>query len=487
MAGGRLSCEGLAAACLARIAALDKTPPVLNSVIAINPAAVKEGRALDAAVRAGAKPGPLHGIPVLLKDNVETRDLPTTAGSLSLAGWRSGRDAFITEKLRAAGALIIAKTNLHEFAIWGETVSSVLGQSFNPYDYSRTPGGSSGGTGAALAMGFGIVGIGTDTVNSIRSPASACSLVGIRPTVGLVSRSGIVPYSLTQDTAGPLARTVEDAARLLDAIAGHDPADPATEAAKGRMPESYLAALEAKGLAGKRIGVMENFFGRQDAHRPVNRVMAAALRGMAEAGAELVVLKDAIDPAAIVRETSVHLHELKTHLGEYLAAFGDAVPVHSVAEILASGKYTPDIEENLRAAEALGITAPDYKARMARRAALQQQAQRLLDENRLDALAYPHQQQLVCKAGQSQLGRNGALASVTGWPAIVVPAGFSAPDAEAPLGVPVGIEFFGRPFDEAGLIAIAGGFEAAVKARRTPFSPHSPAAGPLAALFENLL
>ncbi len=487
MAAGQLSCEELAAACAARMEAMDKVPPALNAVIALNPRAAAEGKALDEAARAGAEKGPLHGIPVLLKDNVETRDMPTTAGSLSLAGWQTGRDAFIAEKLREAGAVIVAKTNLHEFAVWGETVSSVLGQTYNPYDYSRTPGGSSGGTGAALAAGFALAGIGTDTINSIRSPASACALCGIRPTVGLVSRAGIVPYSLTQDTAGPLARTVEDAVRVLSVIAGYDPADPATEACKGRLPENWMTCLNPGGLAGTRIGVLRSFFGREEHHRPVNRVMAAALRMAAEAGAVLVVLEDEIDSGTLVRDVSVHLHDLKTHLGEYLSAFGAAVPVHSVAEILASGKYTPGIEENLRTAEKLGVTSPDYPARLARRAALQQQVLAMMDTAKLDAICYPHQQQLVCKAGQSQIGRNGALASVTGYPAIVVPAGFSAPDASAPLGVPVGIEFAGRPFDEARLIGIAHGFEQSVRARRSPFSPHNPAAGALAKLFSSLV
>ena len=237
MLSGQLSCRELTAGYLARIEAYDQTGPALNSIIQVNPRALEEADRLDALFQQkGGLSGPLHGIPVLLKDNVNTADMPTTAGSKSLEGFLPEHDAFITKKLREAGALVIAKTNLHEFAIWGETISSILGQTVNPYDLSRTPGGSSGGTGAAVACNFGVIGIGTDTINSIRSPASACALAGIRPTVGLVSRAGIVPYSLTQDTAGPICRTVEDCVRTLEVIAGYDPEDEETAWRAGHQP-----------------------------------------------------------------------------------------------------------------------------------------------------------------------------------------------------------------------------------------------------------
>src|SRR5271167_3238665 len=226
---GALTSVQLVQAYLDRIRAYDQAGPKLNVVIFLNPRALEEAAALDDEFRKTGKfVGPLHGIPVLLKDNINTKDMPTTGGSLSLAGYTPATDAAVTQKLRSAGAIILAKVNLHEFAIWGETISSIQGQTLNPYDLTRTPGGSSGGTGAGLAATFAIAGIGTDTVNSIRSPASANSIVGIRPTLGLVSRAGVIPYSFTQDAAGPLARTVTDAAKMLNVLVGYDPNDPAT-------------------------------------------------------------------------------------------------------------------------------------------------------------------------------------------------------------------------------------------------------------------
>src|ERR1700683_2413770 len=225
---GALTSVKLVQLYLERIRACDQAGPKLNVVISLNPRALEQPAALDEHFRKTGKfVGPLHGIPVLLKDNINTNDMPTTGGSLSLAGYTPATDAAaITQKLRAAGAIILAKVNLHEFAIWGETVSSIRGQTLNPYDLTRTPGGSSGGTGAGVAANFAIAGIGTDTINSIRSPASANGIVGIRPTLGLVSRAGVIPYSFTQDAAGPLAPTVTDAAKMLNVLVGYDPNDP---------------------------------------------------------------------------------------------------------------------------------------------------------------------------------------------------------------------------------------------------------------------
>jgi len=259
---GALTSVRLVQAYLERIRACDQAGPKLNVVIFLNPRALEEAAALDQHFRRTGKfVGPLHGIPVLLKDNVNTRDMPTTGGSLSLAGYTPATDAAITRKLRNAGAIILAKVNLHEFAIWGETVSSIQGQTRNPYDLTRTPGGSSGGTGAGVAANFAIAGIGTDTVNSIRSPASANNIVGIRPTLGLVSRGGIIPYSFTQDAAGLLARTVNDAAKMLNVLVGYDPDDPATAWSVGNTEEDYTKFLKTNGVQGKRIGVLRSFFG----------------------------------------------------------------------------------------------------------------------------------------------------------------------------------------------------------------------------------
>lgn len=465
---GETTCEALTSYYLDRINKYDKENANLNAVILVNPKALQEARKKDEEFRTNGITGKLFGVPILLKDNVETSDMPTTAGSKSLENWETFRDAFIVKRLREAGAIIIAKTNLHEFAVWGETVSSVLGQTYNPYDHTRTPGGSSGGTGAGLAANFGLAGIGTDTINSIRSPSSANSLCGIRPTMGLVSRTGIVPYSLTQDTAGPLARTLTDAVKVLDVIAGYDKEDALTEASNGKIPDTYEKYLNKDGLKGRRIGVLKSFMGNGLEHKSVNACMENCFRIFRENGAELIEIEETIDSTHLVKDISVHIHDLKAHLGKYLSSFGDKAPVHSIDEILAGGKYSPDIEENLKQANLLDINAPYYKERLELRKDLQKQVLELMDKYDVSAFIYPHQQRLVCKTGASQRQRNGALGSVTGYPSVVVPGGFSEKTAEAPIGVPVGLEILGRPFDEGTLIEIGFGFECASSLRRPP-------------------
>lgn len=468
MKKGTLTCRSLVEKYLARIEAYDKKGPTLNSVILVNPKALEIADEMDATFKKTGFVGPLHGIPVLLKDNVDTGDMPTTGGSLSLKGFRPDDDAFITKKLKQAGALILAKVNLHEFAVWGETASSLLGQTLNPYDLTRTPGGSSGGTGAGLAANFGTVGIGTDTINSIRSPASACSLVGIRPTIGAVSRDGIIPYSFTQDTAGPLARTMTDAVVTLDAIVGYDKADAATAWSVGQMPDTFVKYLDPKGLQGKRIGVLRSFFGTAEDHREVNAAMQKCIEAMEKAGATIVEVTDPIDSNYLVNEVSLHLHDLKDHLNMYLGVLGPKAQVHSLSDVIASGKYHPGIEANIKKAETLSTTTPEYRERLVKRTELQTQTMKLLADYEVDALIYPHQKRLVVPVGQTQIERNGVLGSVTGFPSIVVPGGFSAPTETAPVGVPIGLEILGRPWSESILIQIAYAFEQATKFRRFP-------------------
>ena len=470
MLAGELTCRELVEAYLARIEAYEHKGPAINAIILINPNVLEEADQLDRALKeTGKLTGPLHGIPVMLKDNVDTFDMPTTAGSASLAGFIPDDDAFIVTRLRSAGALILAKTNLHEFAIWGETISSILGQTVNPYDPTRTPGGSSGGTGAAIACNIGIIGIGTDTINSIRSPSSANSLVGIRPTIGLVSRDGIVPYSLTQDTAGPICRTVEDCVRTLDIIAGYDKADAETAWSVGRQPESYLSYLKADGMRGKRIGILESFFGKEEYNQPVNDVVRSAMKFFEEGGATLIPIEDNIDSAWLTNEVSIHLDDFKTHLNSYLSALRPDAPVHSMEEVLASGKYHPGIEENMRTALKLDVGTPEYNKKIIRQAQVRTRIMKIMADLELDAIIYPHQQQLVCKIGDGQKQRNGVLCSTTGFPSIAVPAGF-APSPDAPIGVPVGMEIIGRPFSEPTLIEIAYGFEQLSHLRKPPVS-----------------
>ncbi len=467
---GQLTVKKLLEAYLARIDTYEKRGPALNSIIRINPRALDQAAELDRFFeREGELSGPLHGIPVMLKDNIGTYDMPTTAGSKLFEDFVTGEDAFIVRKLRKAGAIILAKTNLHEFAVWGETVSSLLGQTINPYDLTRTPGGSSGGTGASIAANFGIIGIGSDTINSIRSPASANSLVGIRPTAGLVGRSGLVPYSWTQDAIGPICRTVEDSVRTLDVIVGYDPDDAVTAWSVGRLPLTYRDSLRRDGLVGKRLGVLKSFFGKEAINEPVNQVMETALPVFTAGGAVLLPLDEAIDPDWIVREVSVHLDDLKTHLNGYLSKLGSKAPAHSLEEILESGLYYPGIEENLKTALKLEVGTADYNEKRIRQAELRTRIMKLLADHGLDALVFPHQQQLACKIGGRQKQRNGALCSVTGFPSLTLPAGF-APSPDAPLGVPVGLEIIGRPYSEPLLIEIGYAFEQEAGFRLPPLS-----------------
>lgn len=468
MEAGKLTCRRLVEMYIERIEAYDKKGPAINSVIMINPKALEIADSLDEKFKASGFAGPLHGIPVLLKDNVDTGDMPTTAGSLSLEGVIPEDDAFITRKLKEAGAIILAKVNLHEFAIWGETASSILGQTLNPYDLTRTPGGSSGGTGAAIAANFGIIGIGTDTINSVRSPSSACSLVGIRPTIGLVSRDGIVPYSMTQDTAGPIVRTVEDAARVLDVIAGYDEKDSATAWSIDHFPESYTRFLNKDGLKGKRIGVLKSFFGTGEIHKEVNEAINKSLKDMENNGAVLVPIEENIDTDKLVKEVSVHLYDLKAHLNDYLKDLGDRAKVHSLADVIASGKYHKGIEDNIKYAQTLDINTPEYNERIIKKMELRNLVVKLMAQYDLDVIAYPHQKRPVVKVGEPQVDRNGVLGAVTGFPSCIVPAGFTKPTDSAPIGVPVGMEILGREWDEPTLIEISYAFEQATHYRKAP-------------------
>ena len=464
---GTLTSVKLVQAYLERIRAYDQAGPKLNVVIFLNPRALEEAAALDEHFRkTGNFVGPLHGIPVLLKDNINTNDMPTTGGSLSLAGYTPATDAAITQKLRSAGAIILAKVNLHEFAIWGETISSIRGQTLNPYDLTRTPGGSSGGTGAGLAANFAIAGIGTDTVNSIGSPASANDIVGIRPTLGLVSRAGIIPYSFTQDAAGPLARTVTDAAKMLNVLVGYDPNDPATAWSVGNTEQDYTKFLKANGLQGKRIGILRSFFGTAPINNEVNRIANQAIEDLKRSGATLVELNTPdLDSGKLTSDVSVHLYEFKPAINAYLAAAN--APVKSLQEIIASGQFHPNIKDSITKAQALDLDDA-YRQRLQKRSELQQRVMQIMADERLDAIMFPHQQRLVVPIGEKQADRNGALGAVTGFPSIVVPGGFSSPTPTAAIGVPAGIEFLGRPWSEKLLLEISYSYEQATKHRRPP-------------------
>jgi Asp-tRNA(Asn)/Glu-tRNA(Gln) amidotransferase A subunit family amidase len=468
MRAGKLTCRQLVRGYLRRIAAYEDD---VNALIAVDRDALRTAARLDARGRTG----PLHCVPVLVKDNYDTADMPTTASSRSLAGSRPPDDATTIRRLRSAGAIVLAKANLTEFALTGITFGSLGGQTRNPYDLTRTPGGSSGGTGAGLAADFGLLGTGTDTVNSIRSPSSANSVVGIRPTAGLVSRDGIVPVSSTQDAAGPLARTVADAAAGLAVMDGYDPADPITARGIGNREPSYRDELDRRALDGARIGLLTSFLGTDPAlHGEVNAIVQRAARAMRREGARVIpVAMDGVTADRLIAELDVQRFELRSELDRYLQSF--AAPKRSLSEILASGEVAPLFVPTLQRADALanGLAEPDYKDRLARIQAFRDRVLKLMADNRLNALIYPQQKRLVVPIGQDQVDRNGIMAAVTGFPSVTVPAGFTAPKATAPRGVPVGLEIFGRPWSEQKLIRYAYDFEQATRHRRPPASTPS--------------
>ncbi len=469
---GQLTCVQVVRAYLNRIEAYDHQGPKLNSIITINPKALEAAVEMDrlyAANRLALKP--LYCIPVILKDNYDTADMPTTGGSLTLAESVPPQDAFVVKRLREAGALILAKANLTELARGGTTVSSLGGQTRNPYDLTRTPGGSSGGTGAAIAASFGIAGTGSDTGQSVRSPASAQSLVGLRPTRGLISRSGIIPISTTQDEAGPITRTVEDAARMLDVMAGYDPADPITAFGAARIPKTYTAFLDQDGLKGSRIGVLMDFIGRDTVHREVNAVTETAMKKMTESGATMIRI-NIPNLDGLTRNIQVSEYETKIAFNNYLARLGPRAPVKTLEEFIARGEFHSSLKAGLEADQRVvdGLNDPEYKNRLLRRNDLRQAVMSVIAQNNLDAILYPHQRRLVVPIGEDQVDRNGVLSNSTGFPAITFPGGFSVPTASAPLGVPVGIELLGRDWSEPVLIKLAYAFEQIAKVRRSPAS-----------------
>src|ERR1700682_3565320 len=484
MQAGTLTCHSLVQQYLDRIHAYDQQGPAIKSMLYINPASLEQADALDQDFRSTHKLKSLGCIPIVLKDNFDTADMPTTAGALTLKGAQPEKDAFAVKRLREAGALILGKANLQEFASGGISVSSLGGQVKNPYDLTRTPGGSSGGTGAAIAANFAAAGTGSDTGGSIRSPASANNLVGLRPTRGLISRSGIVPVSFTQDTIGPMTRNVADTAILLDVMAGYDPDDPVTLFSVGNIPKTYTAFLQ-NGLKGARLGVLTNLFGSGPEYDEVNKVMAKAIDALKEQGAVIVRLEDpALEKGLLTAKFRLNEPEFKAALNHYLQQQGSHVPVHSLEEIIASGQYhKPTLEKFFAAAQSYedGPNSAHYKARRLRMDEMKMEVADLMAKNHLDALVYPHQKCLVLPIGATfQKDRNGIIAALAGFPAIEVPAGFSTPTSDAPIGVPVGIEFLGRAWAEPELLRLAFGFEQATHLRKPPQSAPALAASPSA-------
>ena len=460
MASGRVTSAELVDAYLARIQAYDQRDPRLNAIIRINPLARVRAEVLDRErVESGAR-GPLHGIPIILKDNYDTGDMPTTGGSIALAGSIPPDDAFQVRKLREAGAVILAKANLHELARGITTISSLGGQTRNPYDPSRNPGGSSGGTGAAIAASFAAAGMGSDTCGSIRIPSSHHSLVGLRPTKGLSSIDGIIPLSHTQDTGGPLARTVVDLAIVLDATVGPDPADEATQLLEGWTLERFADSLDTSALLGARIGILTNLFGDAAEDQEVARIVRSAIEEMEGLGATALEITIPDFDELIQRVGVINL-EFGTDLIDYLTAT-PATTVKSVADIVETGLHHRALENSLRNNSPVDIDIEDYEARLERRATVRNTVVGILDDHLLDALAYPTLRRKPARIGEPQRGSNCQLSAVSGMPALTLPAGFTND------GLPVGVELLGRRLDDARLVSIGYAFEQGTHHRRPP-------------------
>jgi amidase len=469
MAAGQLTARQLVQIYLDRIEAYDKQGPAINAIITINSNALARAEELDSAFAVSGMVGPLHGIPVIVKDNYDTHDLQTTAGSLSLWGSIPPDDAFQVRRIREAGGIVIAKSNMAEFAFTPyETVGSALpGHTRNPYALNRVPAGSSGGTGAAVAASFGTVGLGTDTGNSIRGPSSHTALVGIRSTMGLTSRDGIIPLYSDKDIGGPMARTVADAVAVLDVIAGYDPADPVTEQSKNHRAEHYGDFLDARALDGARIGVMRQWSNRAGADQEVLERFEEALEDMRSGGAIIIdsVLIPEMDE---LRRSGLWCRRFKHDLNRYLETLGSEAPVKSLEEIIASRRTHPSIRPRLEFFQAVQ-DPPDVDEGCLR--ALQNEellraaVRRQLGVYQLDAMVYPtwsNPPRLIGDLNTPHGDNSQDLAPGTGFPAITVPMGYVRD------GLPVGLQLFGDAWSEPTLIAIAYSFERATHHRVAP-------------------
>jgi amidase len=477
IASGRLTARALTEIYLSRIEQFDRQGPTLRSIIEVNPEALDLAEALDRErVEKGVR-GPLHGIPVVLKDNIDTADrMTTTAGSLALEGSIAERDSFLAQRLREAGAILLAKANLSEWANFRSERSSSGwsargGQCRNPYVLDRNPCGSSSGSAVATSANLCAVSVGTETDGSIVCPSNANGLVGLKPTVGLISRAGVVPIAHSQDTAGPIARSIADAALLLGIMAGVDPRDDATACGREHVHSDYTQFLDASGLKGARLGVVRQFFGFHDR---VDAVMVEALSALKAAGAILV------DPVELPTrgqfsksEYEVLLYEFKAGLNAYLSALGPVAPVRSLAEIIRFNEANREREMPffgqeifLKAEEKGALDSKEYRDALKKNLELsrEQGIDKVMDEHRLDALIAPTggpawTTDLV--NGDHFLGGSSSFAAVSGYPNITVPAGFVH-------GLPVGISFFGRAWSEPVLIRLAYAFEQATRTRKPP-------------------
>jgi amidase len=475
-AAGTLTSEKLIELSLKRISAYDKQGPRLNAVLNLNPMALEQARALDAERRQKGPRSLLHGIPVVLKDNFDTFDLPTTGGSPVFKDVPPAHDAFVVEKLRKAGAIILAKVNLSGFMGTRRGVGDSMagGQTLNPYNLAHHPGGSSGATGASVAAWFATAGLGTETGVSIRDPSANNAVVGIAPSEGLVSRSGVLPLSFVHDRAGPMARSVTDAAAMLTVISGIDPTDLYTLESAGRIPrEGYTAFLEKDGLSGARIGVLVDLFSTGAEHEESLALIETALNDLSAQGAYVIrPLTLGLDLRSILRWSRSTAMETRFALDAYFRRRGPQSPVRNLDEYIKAGMYYPESKASLTRALAIESldALPAFGSLMENRKVLRALAEDLMNKYRLDALVYPMKTFPAAKIPKEPGGElrpasaDNPFSSITGLPAIVVPVGFDS------NGLPVGIEFLGRRFAEPTLIRLAFAYEQATKRRRPPAS-----------------
>ncbi|OTB14449.1 hypothetical protein K445DRAFT_62619 [Daldinia sp. EC12] len=468
------TCRTVVSSFLSRI---EEFNPTINALISLNPDALLAADELDKKLATGNLAGKLLCVPVLLKDNYDAVGTNTTGSCADLAGNRPIVDTPSVKALKKEGAVILGKTNLHEMALEGLTVSSLGGQTINPYDQTRTPGGSSGGTGAAIATSFAVFGTGTDAVNSLRSPASANNLVSVRPTRGLISRAGIMPISFTQDSIGPIARNVQDLAVALSVMAsvGADEADNATLLVP---PEArgidYTQGLDDGSLDGLRIGLLDGFWNHTESEEttPVINALASTIDFLKSQGVEIINVTESIYNASAIAQFDVQQYEFKESLNNYLSSpnlTGDRPTTWD--QVYESGKFLviPAQYSFINNSKVRSPADPGYTMAKEGIDRLKVAVHETFLNNKLDAVIYPEQKNLVVKIGSpSQAGRNGILAALTGVPVVTVPVGFSQPSLDAPIGVPIGMEILGLPFSEKKLLNIANHFTCLRPLRKTP-------------------
>lgn len=467
---GTTTCRMVVEAHLDRIDAYETR---INAITVLNPNALTRADSIDTAVAAREQLGTLFCVPMLVKDNFDTHDMVTTGGSIALRESIPPDDAFMVRRIREAGAVVIAKTNMAEWAFSPrQTVSSSFDTTRNAYALDRVPAGSSGGTASGVAASFGLIGLGSDTGNSIRGPSSHLALVGIRSTIGLTSRDGVIPLAFDRDIAGPMGRTVEDVARVFNVVAGYDPADPYTEDGRGREEDDYASFLDVEGLQGVRLGVLRALVDTEDADTAVTRVFEAAVTDLRRLGAEVVDLD--FDVGAQRSRPNMSCPRFRYDMGQYLASLGDAAPIRDVLEVLETGQYSDYVERGLRNYTRRPVDlhpadfdppCPDYfenEGRQAFRSDLVAE----MDDAGVEAVLYPTWTNPPAHIDQARAEYRGdnsqRVAPMTGMPAITVPMGFTYDD------LPAGLQILGRPYAEGALFRLAYAYEQGTRHRHPP-------------------